>query len=88
MGLNIKNEEVEALATELALQTGLSKTEVIRRALLAQRHHTATASSPQRKEKMMAALERLWSKCDPKNLGRPISKAEREAILGFGPEGV
>lgn len=86
MSLYIDNEEVEALATELALLTGLSKTEVIRRALLAERHNAATAT--QRKEKMMAALARLWSKCDQSNLGVAITKTERETILGFGPEGL
>ena len=33
MALNLKNEEVERLATEVARMTGESKTEAIRRAL-------------------------------------------------------
>ena len=34
MGLNIKNSEVERLATEIAASTGETKTEAIRQALL------------------------------------------------------
>jgi antitoxin VapB len=37
MGLNIKNDEVERLASEIARKTGETKTEVIRKALLERR---------------------------------------------------
>ena len=42
MALNIKNPEVEALASEIAKMTGESKTEAIRKALLERKQHLAS----------------------------------------------
>ena len=46
MALNIKNEEAERLAAEVARMTGESKTEAIRRALAERRQHLAYRVSP------------------------------------------
>ena len=90
MGLNIKNEEVERLATEAAQVFGESKTEAIRVALeqrleRAEREHSI--------EERMAQLQHLleteiWPKFAPNGPSKPMTKAEREEILGYGPNGI
>lgn len=90
MALNIKNAEVERLATELADLTGESKTETIRRALQdrrAQLRFRVTESA--RRERVRRFLEReVWSRVPEDQLGKAPSKEEREAILGYGEDGV
>ena len=89
MPLNIKNPEVERLATEVARLAGESKTEAIRRAL-AERHRRLTGTSVAgRRARVVAFLEKqVWSKLPASERGRRLSREEEEAILGFGPEGV
>lgn len=90
MALNIKNADVERLAAEVAGLTGESKTEAIRQALLERRTRLAlTRGRHRRYESLLATLERdIWPRIPPGLLGTTISKAEREAILGYGPDGV
>ena len=41
-----------------------------------------------RSERLVRFLEdEAWPQIPPEVLGHPISRAEREAILGYGPEG-
>jgi len=90
MGLNIKNREVELLADELARMTGESKTEAIRRSLQERRDRlVVTRERRPTKESLIRFMERsVWSEMPPDVLGKPISKREREKILGYGPHGV
>jgi antitoxin VapB len=86
MALNIKNSEVERLAAKLAKATGKSKTEVIRVAL----EHEEQRLNPgaNRGERMRLYLEEhVWPNIPAELRGKPISKAEREEILGYGPDG-
>ena len=89
MALNIKNAEVERLATESAQLAGESKTETIRRALeegiRRLQMHTGRSGSTDRIELVLARFRKEFPKGD---FGRKMTKAEREAILGYGPEGV
>lgn len=89
MALNIKNPEVERLAAEVAEMAGETKTEAIRRALIERRSKIRSRVSPvARRESIERWLEReVWSKLPEGVRGVPISKAEREEILGIGPEG-
>ena len=89
MALNIKNPEVERLATELARLTGETKTETIRRALLERRARMRTRVDPKKDlQRIVRVLdEEIWSRIPPEQRGRGPSKAEREEILGYGPEG-
>ena len=90
MALNIKNREVERLVTEIAAATGESKTEAVRRALLERRArlHTGVADAEGR-ARLRRFLEReVWSRIPPDQLGKAPSRTEREAILGYGEEGV
>jgi len=89
MGLNIKNREVEALATELAALTGESKTEVIRQALLHEKAKLALPSVDERVKSLEAWLEdHVWSKLPPEVRGKGIPQSEQDEILGYGPDGV
>ncbi len=90
MALNIKNPEVERLAAELARLTGETKTEAIRRALNERYARVRSrVTDAGRRERVLRFLEtEVWARVPPDQLGRAPDKAEREAILGYGPEGV
>lgn len=87
MALNIKNAEVERLASEIARKTGETKTMAIRRAL-EERQTRLSLRQPatRRVENLRRFLEReVW----PQLAGQaPITKDEREEILGYGEGGV
>lgn len=89
MALNIKDPETEALAADVARLTGESKTGAIRTALR-ERHErlVAAARGESRRERLERALDDLWSQVPPELLdGPPLTKAEREEILGIGALG-
>ncbi len=89
MGLNIKNPEVERLAAEVATLSGVSKTEAIRQALLDRRTRLAPKRQRMSHAEMMRWLEEeVWGTLPPDVRGKPLTKAEVEDILGFGPGGV
>lgn len=90
MALNIKNEEVERLAKEVSELAHETKTEAIRKALeerkLRLRLHVVDTD---RGERAFGFLEReVWPYLPDKLRGKPISKEEKEEILGYGPDGV
>lgn len=89
MALNIKNPEVERLATDLAELTGESKTETIRQALLERQARLRfRVSEAGRRKRNRRFLEReVWSRVPEDQLGRAPTKEEREEILGYGGEG-
>jgi antitoxin VapB len=90
MSLNIKNDEIERLATEVARMTGESKTEAIRRALAERRQRLAHRISPgDREAHALRFLENeVWPRIPEDQFGRTVSRSEEDHILGYGPEGV
>lgn len=87
MALNLKNPEVERLAAEVARLTGESKTEAIRRALQDRRQRLTGRSASDRRRRIVRWLEReIWPTLPAGGRRRP-TKAEEEAILGYGPDG-
>lgn len=90
MALNIKNAEVERLATEVARMTGESKTEAVRRALAERRQRLAYRISPGGREgHALRFLEsEVWPRIPESELGRRLSRGEEDEILGYGPEGL
>ena len=89
MALNLKNPEVERLAAELARLTGESKTEAIRRALLERRHRLKGKPTAARREKVLAFLAaKVWPTIPAGQLGRRLTRAEEDDILGYGAGGV
>ena len=90
MGLNIKNEEVERLAAEVAALAGETKTEAIRRALAERRERLRYRGVRRdRAQSVLAFLAReIWPRVPKAQRGRRPSVAEEAEILGYGPEGV
>ena len=89
MALNIKNAEVERLATEVARLTGESKTEAIRRALEERRRRLKSVSADSRRARVLRFLEKVvWPTLPPDQMGRRLSREEEDEILGYGKGGV
>jgi antitoxin VapB len=89
MPLNIKNATVERLASEVALLTGESKTEAIRKALEDRKRRLVAAPLADRRAAVLAFLKkRVWTGIPRKERGRVLTRSEEDAILGYGPEGV
>ncbi len=90
MALNIKSREVEALAAEVVRMTGETKTEAIRRSLVERRERLVRETGrPVRAERLRRLFaEEIWPLLPPGERARPVSKREREEILGLGEEGV
>jgi antitoxin VapB len=89
MALNIKNPEVERLATEVAQLARETKTEAIRRAL--EERKARLKVSPSREEKYRRTMEYLrrevWPNIPEEDRGKVMTKQEEEEILGIGPNG-
>jgi len=89
MPLNIKNAEVERLATEVSRLTGESKTEAIRRALEERRRRLRHKSDDRRRQRVLHFLERtVWPTLPKRERGRRLTRAEKDEILGYGRGGV
>jgi antitoxin VapB len=88
MALNIKNGDVERLADEIARLTGESKTEALRKALEERRRRLKGPSLAERRRRVLRLLEtRIWPTLPKSELGRRLTRSEREKILGYGPGG-
>ena len=89
MALNIKDPATERLATEVATLTGETKTRAINVALRERLERLIAArSATDRADRLVRFLtDEAWPQVPPELLGRAPTKAEREAILGYGPEG-
>jgi antitoxin VapB len=89
MALNIKNPAVERLAGEVALLTGETKTEAIRKALEDRKRRLVAAPAEDRRASVLAFLKkRVWNGIPKEEKGRVLTRAEEDAILGYGPDGV
>jgi len=90
MAMNIKNDRVERLAEELSNMTGETKTAAILRALEERKERLALGTSGKRRlVQVLDFLEKeVWPTVPRKLLGRPVTKKERERILGYGKDGV
>lgn len=89
MAINIKNPEVEKLVDEVARLTGETKTEAVRKALEERKQRLSLrVASGDRRGRILRFLEReVWPAVPKEELGRTLSKAEEESILGYGEEG-
>ena len=89
MALNLKNADVERLAAEVARLTGESKTEAIRKALEERRRRLKGVVPSERRARLLRLLrERVWPSIPKKELGRRLTQAEEDAILGYGKDGI
>jgi antitoxin VapB len=89
MALNIKDPETEELATEVAALAGETKTAAVRVALRERLERLrASAVSEDPADRLRRFLvDEAWPQI-PVELRGELTKPEREAILGYGPEGV
>jgi antitoxin VapB len=87
--LNIKNPQVERLATEVANLAHETKTEAIRRSLAERKARLQVRrSNASKRARLDALLEgRIWPTVPRRVLGKTITKDEEERILGYGPGG-
>lgn len=88
MALNIKNADVERLATEVARLTGETKTEAIRKALQERRRQLNRPVANQRANVLAFLRRKVWPTVPKKHLGKRVTRTEEDQILGYGPEGV
>lgn len=84
VALNIKDPETEDLAAKLAARLKITKTAAIRHALRAQLALTESRNQ----QRLDQALDVLQTEIWPLTAhSTPITKADREAILGYNEEG-
>ncbi len=90
MALNIKDREAERLAAEVAAMTGESKTRAVKVALQERRERLALRIVRRdRGQALRRFLEQeVWPEIPRNVLGRRTTRREREAILGYGPDGL
>jgi len=87
MALNIKNAEVESLASEVAKLSGTTKTEAIRQSLLDRKASLATIPQSSRRERLQRFLElRVWPTV-PQKARKRWSRDEEDRRLGYGEWG-
>ena len=95
MVLNIQNPDIIMLVEEVTRLTGESTTDAVRNAL----EERIQRLKPQRKEKAQSSSEKaaaflaflekeVWPLVPPDELGRTMTKEEKEEILGYGEFGV
>jgi antitoxin VapB len=88
MALNIKDNQTVRLAGEVAALAGETKTRAVRTALEERKRRLARHAPPAERGRLARFLEReAWPQVPADVLGKPLSRKEREAILGYGPEG-
>jgi antitoxin VapB len=91
VALNIKDPVTEQLAAEVAELASETKTGAIRVALMERKERLVAraaerAGRTSRLQRFLA--EEAWPQVPADLLGQPISRAEREGMLGYGPDGV
>lgn len=89
MALNIKDDETERLASEIAALTGESKTGAIRTALRERRERLILERAAGDRVRGLRALleEEIWPTVPAGMIGHGPSTEEQDAILGYGQEG-
>jgi hypothetical protein len=93
MTLEIRDKETREMATEIARRIGTSEEEAVRQALLEKQERLRLQPTRRRRprtlEGMLEMMEReIWSQIPDDLLGGPpMTKDEKEELLGYGPEG-
>jgi antitoxin VapB len=90
MALNIKNARVERLAADVARLASETKTEAIGRALEERKARLVSLGGRRtRQAEFIAFLQReVWPTIPRKYRRRRLTRKEKDAVLGYGPEGV
>ena len=88
MALNIKDAETEQRAAEIAAATGENKTQAIRTALRQRKDRLLRERCGAGPDLTTLLETNVWPLVPATERGRTPTKAEREEILGYGPDGV
>jgi antitoxin VapB len=92
MTLNITDEEAEQLVAEIARLAGESEADAVRGALREKRDRLQPEAGERRRPEggLLHYLEtEIWPQIpEQKRGGPPMTKAEKEGLLGYGPGGV
>ena len=90
MTLNIKNQDVERLLHEVIQITGESKTEAVRKSLEERRQRLAMRFILAKGTTRLFTFlqDEVWPQVPAELMGVRLTKAEEEAILGYGEEGI
>jgi hypothetical protein len=90
MWLNIKDPDVERLATKVGALAGESRIQAVKVALQERKARLAAHGRlPNRHAEFVHFLEtEVWPQVPSKALGRRMTKQAQEQILGFGSKGV
>jgi antitoxin VapB len=83
VALNIKDPEVDRLAAELATLLHTNKTDAIRHALHAQLALLESRAGDRQAQLLNVMRTEIWPLLTDR---RPITKREREEILGYDPK--
>ena len=83
VALNIKDPEVDRLATELAARLNTNKTDAIRQALNAQLVLVQSHADNREQQLLDVLRTEIWPLLTDRT---PITKREREEILGHDPD--
>ena len=86
MSLNIKNDEVLRLTEWICERTGESKTEAIR-VSLEQRARTLGKETYDQKHERISKFVRELNLTRYDKPNEPLTQAEQDEILGYGPDG-
>jgi antitoxin VapB len=89
MALNIKNPEVEQLASDVARLAHETKTDAVRQALAERKVRLqAKGEKVACKESLLEYFERyVWPTMPADQLGKTLTREEEDEILGYGPNG-
>lgn len=91
MALTIKDGETEALVSRITALTGETEADALRLAARERLERLSSRPTPEKRspEEIRRWLEtEVWPQIPDDIRGRGITKAEREEILGYGPDGV
>ncbi len=90
MALNIKDQETERLAAEVAALAGESKTRAIKVALQERKQRLAVRVVARDRHADLRRFleEEVWPRVPRRVLGKRMTRKEHDAILGYGPHGV
>lgn len=89
MALNIKDPEAERLASEVAAMAAETKTRAVKIALQERKARLQLRASGCRPDALRRFLaDEAWPQVPEEVLGQPLTRGDREAILGYGPAGV